>query len=350
MTKKRISYAGKEVFLGMDVHKSFYVVSAVCDGELVKLCRLPARANEVINFIKKYFPGATVRSCYEAGFSGFGLHRVLEGAGIENLVVHAAAVEVSSRDRVKTDKRDSTKLAIQLAGGRLKGIRIPSEREERSRLLSRTREQLCRSISRARIQIRMKLHQFDLMDSNENRVLSRRMVRETLDNGACPEVRMSVEVLLLSWESMLVQKRKLEKEFRRRSEKDPIYLTWLSLPGIGPVSSRILGDELGDMSQFSNERCLFSFTGLTPGEYSSGEKVHRGHISRQGSARLRHTLVEAAWRAIRIDTSLKEDFERIAARRGKKRAIVAIARKLVGRARAVFRTQEVYQLGYSKAA
>ena len=348
--QKKISYAGKEIFIGIDVHKSFYVMSAVCEGVVAMRSRIPAGAEQVLHFIKKYFSDAKVKACYEAGFSGFGLHRALEAEGVENLLVHAAAVEVSSRDRVKTDKRDSKKLAVQLESGRLCGIRIPSEEQERARLLSRTRGQLVKSITRTRNQIRMKLHQFGLVDPNDQRVLSRKIVKDILGRGVSPELQMSVEVLLSSWENMLIQKRRLEKEFRKQAESDPIQAVWHSLPGFGPISSRSMADELGDMSQFPNERGLFRFTGLTPGEYSSGDKVRRGHISRQGSALLRQVLVEAAWRAIRQDEALREDFERIAARRGKKIAIVAIARKLVGRARAVFRTQEAYQLGYKKAA
>jgi transposase len=157
-------------------------------------------------------------------------------------------------------------------------------------------------------------------------------------------------VILSAWDRFLVEKRKLEQALRAQAETDPDDMVWQSLPGIAALSGRILCNELGDMSQFPNERALFSFTGLTPGEYSSGEKIYRGHISRQGSSRLRHVLVEAAWRSIREDHVLREDFERIAARCGKKRAIVAIARELVGRARAVFRSKEAYELGYRKAA
>ena len=74
------------------------------------------------------------------------------------------------------------------------------------------------------------------------------------------------------------------------------------------------------MSQFAKFRALYSFTGLTPGEHSSGDKVYRGHISRQGSSRLRHMLVEASWKAIGKDKVLREFYERVAAKRGKKRA------------------------------
>ena len=112
----------------------------------------------------------------------------------------------------------------------------------------------------------------------------------------------------------------------------------------------VLANEMGDMSQFANVRGLYSFTGLTPGEYSSGDKVYRGHISRQGSSRLRHLLVEAAWKAIHKDMLLKEFYQRVAAKRGKKRAIVAVARKLIGRIRASLRSGKQYEVGYSEAA
>src|SRR5262249_7531919 len=76
---------------------------------------------QLIRYLQRRFAGAELYSVYEAGFSGFGLHRALCRAGIQNLiqnlVVHAAAVEIAARDRVKTDKRDSRKLAVQLAAG-----------------------------------------------------------------------------------------------------------------------------------------------------------------------------------------------------------------------------------------
>ena len=108
-----------------------------------------------------------------------------------------------------------------------------------------------------------------------------------------------------------------------------------SVPGFGPLTARTLSNELGDMSSFSNERALFSFTGLTPCEYSSGEATRRGHISRRGSSRRRNILVEAAWVTARKDPGLAKDFARLSRCLGKKRAIVAIVRRLVDRVSAL---------------
>lgn len=303
----------------------------------------------LIEFLNKHFAGADIRTCYEAGFSGFHLHRKLLAESVKNIIINPSSLETSSRDRVKTDKRDSKKLAEHLAGGRLKCIFIPSEQQEQARLLTRTREQIVRSTCRVRVQIRMKLHQFGLIAPSEKRALTQKMVKEILSKeGLSFELKLSINSLVSIWESLNEEKKNLEQALKKQAELDSCEELWRSLPGFGVISSRVMSNELGDMSQFPNERTLFSFTGLTPGEYSSGEKVYRGHISRQGSSHLRHVLVEAAWRAIRQDAELKESYERIKVRRGGKRAIVAVARKLVGRARALFKKEQRYILNYSK--
>ena len=109
------------------------------------------------------------------------------------------------------------------------------------------------------------------------------------------------------------------------------------------VSARTLSNELGDLSKrFKSQKSLYQFVGLTPTEYSSSDKQRLGHIDRQGSARIRKILIECAWRAISLDKALEESFDRIAHRRGEKRAIVAMARKLLGWMRACFVNQSEY--------
>jgi transposase len=116
-----------------------------------------------------------------------------------------------------------------------------------------------------------------------------------------------------------------------------------SVPGVGSISARVLANELGNIAdRFPNQKAIYRYTGLTPSEYSSGEYVRKGRISRQGSPRVRHILTEVTWRAIRDDMTLKRKFERIAATRGKRKACVAIARNLIGRIRSCFVKGELY--------
>lgn len=335
----------------MDVHRDFFMLSAVCKGVAVKRCRIAPRGEAVLNFIVKYFQGAQVRTCYEAGYSGFWLHRYLVGNGVDNIMVNPASVEIESGNRVKTDKIDSLKLALQLEANRLRGIHVPSEEQEQRRLLTRTREQLMSARTRVRMQIRMKLHLYGLFPLEHRGVINQKLVEKILSEQIVSnELKSTIQIQLSQWNSLNAELKAIHKQLKQQASKDPNEKVYRSIPGIGFLVARVLSNELGDMSQFRNERALFSFTGLTPGEYSSGNKIRRGHISRRGSSRLRHVLTEAAWKAIRKDPSMQRAFESIAARRGKLRAIVAMARKLVGRARAIFNTHSSYELDYKKAA
>ena len=141
---------------------------------------------------------------------------------------------------------------------------------------------------------------------------------------------------------LIEMRRLLRDQAKAHEEIDKVYR---SVPGIGEVVARTFATELGDMSRFAHERGLVSSTGLTPSAYASGASVRRGPMSRQGSSRVRHVLVETAWRALPRDRVLKEIVDRIAATRGKKRAMVAIARRLIGRIRACFRQGTTYAVG-----
>jgi transposase len=306
---------------------------------------MPGRGEAVIALVKKEFPGASVVAAYEAGYSGFWLHRKLEAAGIRCLVVHVASIEVSSRDMVKTDKRDSLKIAEQLAAGRLRGVRVPSIEEEQRRLLTRTREQLMNKKRRVMVQIRMRLHYFGLFPES----ISRRLKLSDVDDmlvSLAGELQRTIGMLRDEWHHLAKQVKEIDRILVEEGKKDPLNAVYRSVPGIGPLIAMVLSSELGDMSQFPNERALFSFTGLTPTEYSSGGHICRGHISRQGNTRLRHMLVEASWKAVKKDSVLKEYYTKLSERIGKRRAIVAVARKLIGRIRAALRKHEQYQLGY----
>lgn len=343
---KEISYVGKDVYIGIDVHKKTYVVVARVEGEIVKKWTTAASPQSLAQQLLKYFAGANIKSAYEAGFSGFVLHRELEKNGIHNLVVHAAGIEVAANDRVKTDKRDALKLSTLLEVKRLKGIRVPSETDENHRILTRTRQQLVEDRAAVKNKIRMKFHQLGLIEDDENREMSHKLMKELLPSVLSKEFIIAIQAYCNIWEKLDEEIRKIEEELKIQAKEDVNEATYRSAPGIGVLSSRILSNELGDMSQFKNERQLFSYTGLTPSEYSSGENIQRGHISRQGNSRIRGILIEIAWRAIAKDVALQRFFEQLYPRTGKKKAIVAVARKLIGRIRAVFQKGELYQMGY----
>jgi transposase len=343
-TAQTRSYTGESVYVGIDVHKRTYSIVVRVNQMEVKRWTTAAEPENLGQQLHQFFPEAEIHSAYEAGFSGFGLHRELQRQGVKSIVVHAAAIEVAANQRVKTDKRDARKIAEHLEAGRLRGIRIPSVAQEEARLLSRTRSQLVRQRTQSQNCIRMKAHQFGLIAPDDRRRMTHSLVANLLEQCNSEEFRWTVMSHHRVWQALDQEIGELEARLKEQAAADRSETTYRSVPGVGAVSARILANELGDLSQFTNERQLFSYTGLTPAEYSSGENTRRGSITKQGNTQVRGILIEVAWRAIEEDSSLASFFERVKARRGSKRAIVGVARKLIGRIRAAFHHQVPYHI------
>lgn len=343
------NYTGKKIYLGIDVHKKTYAVAATCEKVVIKKATLPANPEGLVTFCKKYFPEAEIMSAYEAGFSGFHLHRVLEKNGIKNLVVHAAGIEIAVGDRVKTDKRDALKIATQLEANRLKGIHVPSEEREEKRALTRLRDTIIEHRITTANQIKALLHQHGLISSTAKKKVSSKWIESLKKLPMRNGIRFALNHLTDMWQQLTVRIKEINAEMGKQAAEDSaLEVIYRSTPGIGPIGARVLANEVEDMSYFENERQLFSYTGLTPSEHSSGGFVRKGHISRQGKTVIRKILVLAAWKAIQIDPHLREIFDRISAKAGGKRAIVAIARRLIGHIRACFKKTCFYKTDRQK--
>lgn len=352
MSNKR-NYSEKVIYMGIDVHKKTYACVSICEGEIVKRDTLPACPEALLNYMHKFFPGAKINSAYEAGFSGFYLHRFLLKNGVNNIVVHAASVEISSRDRVKTDKRDALKIATQLSVQRLKGIYVPSIEREAKRNITRLRASFWKLRQSVGARLKSLLFTQGLIDGNDDTRLSKKWIMKKLieieENKYESEFYYSVRMYAEEWDHLTEKIKEIEEQFKIQAKEESDWHTiYVSFPGIGLIHARQLNNELGDMSQFQNEKQLFSSTGLTPSEYSSGEHIRQGHISRQGNPLIRKILIEASWIAIEKDPNLRETFERISVKAGRKRAIVGVARRFVGRMRSCLMSGTLYEINTKK--
>jgi transposase len=338
-------YVDKIVYVGIDIHKKTYAITCICEGAVVKRDALAASPQRFVEYVKKYFPHAKLKTVYETGFSGFVLHRYLIAQGIENIVVHAASVEISARDRVKTDKRDSLKLATQLSTGRLKGIHVPTSQREAYREISRLREKITRDKRRVGNRIKSLLYRQGLLSFENTGKVTKRWLEKISSYSCDGSIKYCIETCTKEWLFLEKQLKEIDDKLAQQAVLDKtLQEIYLSAPGVGIVHARVLANELEDMKHFHNEKQLFSFTGLTPTEYSSGEHKRQGHISRQGRSVLRKTLIQAAWKAIRKDASLQIIFTRISQKAGKKRAIVGIARRLIGQIRSCLKSDSHYKL------
>jgi len=301
------------------------------------------------NYLNNSFGLAKIKTAYEAGFSGFHLHRHLVLQGVNSIVVHPGSIEVASHNRVKTDKRDAQKIAGQLAAGRLRGIFVPTTKREEMRSLTRLRANVMKLRHQIGQQLKGLLFMHGQIEPDDDTVICKKWILEKqaeIETGVfSSDFKYSISQYAEQWIQLTDRVKGIELRIKTQGEEDcTLQALYESVPGIGPVHARQLANELGDMKQFHNEKQLFSFLGLTPSEHSSGEHTRQGHITRQGNPALRKIFIETAWFAIREDESLKEIFDRISVRRGRKRAIVGIARRLAGRIRGCVLRGEFYEI------
>jgi transposase len=158
----------------------------------------------------------------------------------------------------------------------------------------------------------------------------------------------SFQRLLEQYEFLSEQISKQTQLVRKLSET-PLYrgrVTILrSVPGIGLIAAMELLVELQDVARFRRAEQLAAYVGLTSSQYSSAEKIRMGRITGIGKSGLRGELVEASWKLITKDGAMREKYERIKARSGAKRAIVAIARTLLLRTRRMLLDGNPYAVG-----
>jgi transposase len=215
MTEQCRSYAGECVYVGVDVHKETYTVPCVCHKQIVKTATVQAEPASLATSLRRWVPGATLASAYEAGFSAFVRHRALTTAGISHSVVNPASRAVAANHTVKTDRRDSQRLAVDLADGRRRGIYVPTEEEELARLLPRPRAQLVEHRATLARQIKATLHQFGLIAPSRRRLLSQRYVRAIESWTLPPALRASLKMLAEPWRFVtrqLIEMRRLRRE------------------------------------------------------------------------------------------------------------------------------------------
>ena len=339
--------SGEDLFVGIDLHKhTWHVTIRTVDLELFS-ASIPGTWEALHRVLARY-PGHSLQAVYEAGYFGFRLHDRLVEHGIPCTVTPPSLVPQEYGNRVKTDRRDSSKLAHLLAKGMLKRVWVPSEEELYHRQVIRRRRQLVRDRVRTQSRIKAELR-FYGVHLEEPRGGWTQTYLESLwtINFGNRWMQESFNRLLEQYEFLTTQIDKQTKLLRELSETE-LYQKRVeilrSIPGIGVISAMELLLELQDVSRFRRAEQLAAYVGLTPSQYSSADKVRMGRITGIGKNTLRSLLVEASWTLIRKDQTMREKYDRIKIRSGGKRAIVAIARTLLLRMRRMLLDKQAYSL------
>jgi transposase len=266
----------------------------------------------------------------EATGNALGIARIIEPHVGRVVLANPKAVKGITQAGAKTDKIDARTLAKLLAGGFLPAVWLPDEQTRILRRRISARAQLVRQRTRAKNQVHATLMRnlkgkppvSDLFGVRGRRWLAAQdfPVDEQETVAACLR-----QIEFLDGELVLVE-RALAEQVLASAEMRRL----LTLPGVNFVTAAALLAAIGDVNRFPSSRQLVSYLGLDPRVRQSGsEPARHGRISKQGPGETRHVLVEAAWHAARAPGPLRAFAERVAARRGRNIAAVAVARKLV---------------------
>jgi Transposase and inactivated derivatives len=329
--------------IGLDLHKRESQLCIVgSGGELTEKRIVTSRER----FFTVLGASAPARVLLEASTESEWVARHLESLGHEVIVADPgfAPMYATRSKKVKTDKRDARTLAEACMLGAYRATHRVSAEQRHVRSELAVRDALVRTRTRyvALIKAAVRREGLRLSQGDAERTASKLGEIELREEVVCELAPLLTLMVPLNREIESADKR-LE-EF---GKGNPVLRRLMTAPGVGPVTALAFVAALDDVSRFHTAHQVEAYLGLVPSEYSSGERQHRGRITKRGNARMRWLLVEAGWRILRSRRpeclALKVWANQVAARRGKRIAVVALARRLSGILYAMWRDGNEYR-------
>jgi transposase len=312
--------------IGLDVHRDFCEVAIAEDGAVRSAGRVETTPERLELFARSL--GADDRVALEVSGGAWEIARIL-GPHVERVVVVSPDDTGIRQARAKTDRLDARTLARLLAAGELDAVWMPDEACRVLRRRLARREQLVRSRTRAKNEI--------------HAILMRRLKgrppvsdlfgvkgREWLGGLELPvEEAETLESALRHVEFLDQEIAAVERLIAREALRSAEVRRLMTVPGVNVICAATFLAAIGDIRRFRGPRRLVAYLGLDPRVRQSGtEPARSGRISKRGSASTRWALVEAAWSVVHQPGPLRAFYQRVRARRGHGKAVVASARKL----------------------
>lgn len=291
-----------DVFVGIDVAKSRNAI-AIADhergGEVRYFGEVDASPDTMRRVVQRIADKhGRAHFCYEAGPTGYGLHRLITSMGHQCDVVAPSLIPRKPGDRVKTNRRDAVGLAKLLRAGELTPVWVPDEGHEAMRDLVRARAAAVEAqrVHRQQVNAFMLKHGriFPRKKSWSMRYL--RWLQEQRFEHPAHQIALQelVDAVRISKERVDRIEAAIE-QFLPTWSLAPIVRALQALRGVDLIVAVTFATEIGDVRRFDSPRQLMGYLGLVPSERSTGDSVRRGGITKAGNSRVRHMLVESAW-------------------------------------------------------
>jgi transposase len=318
------------------------------EGREVRGQRVRTNAARLVEAFGGFGP---MRILLETGTESAWVAETLEAAGHEVIVAdpNYAPMYGEIRRKVKTDRRDVLALGEANRHGWYRATHRVSRAQRDVRQALRSRRHLVQMRSGTIALIRSLLRQegYRLPSGSSARVPDRLAALELP-----ARLRATIAPLHRMVETLTTEIATVDEGLATVADADPIVERLQSVPGVGPVVALTFRAFVDDVGRFAHAGQVSAAIGLVPREDSSAERRHRGHITKAGPRELRSLLVQAGWACWRSKASgtLRAWVDRLAGRRGKRIAVVALARRLSRILFALWRDQSVFDAATVAAA
>jgi len=313
----------RPIFAGIDFHKRFSVVTlGDADGKVLTQERLESDPHQIRKFFLRHGPlTCAIENC--RGNEWF--IETVKGCGCEVKVSNTHTVRLIADSTKKNDKIDSKFLMELLAKDYLPTCYQPSQEERLLREKLRWRTKLMRS----RTQYKNTAHALMDKENRDGAVHSSRQRKKLSKKGRLTEERqerLKKNLEVIEFFDKRVNNEDADLDELAKQNQDVIRLK--TIPGVGNISALMLVAEIGDVNRFKKAKQIGGYFGLVPRLYASSDVHYLGHITKRGCGLMRRLLVQDAWMAIRVSKAFRQRYSSIMKRRGKKVAIIAIARMI----------------------
>jgi transposase len=290
------------LYVGLDVHKDSIAVAYVVQdhgAEVVSLGNIGTRQCDIDHLIRRLRSKSPhLVFVYEAGPCGYWLYRYLTHKGHVCWVVAPSLIPKKPGDRVKTNRRDAIKLARLMRSGDLTPVYVPTVDDEAIRDLCRAREDAIRDLKTAKFRLKAFLLRQDIRYTG--RATWGPAHLRWLSEVVCPTPAQQI-VFQEYVRAVTEHTERLERLGQELTDQvrtwrlRPVVDALQALRGVQFTVAVTAVAELGDLTRFDNPRQLMSYLGLTPSEYSTGDRRRQGGITKAGNTHARRALVEGAW-------------------------------------------------------
>jgi transposase len=313
-------------YIGVDLHKRMFMVSFF-EADSGKH-KLRSYKLEAMDSFRKDLSKEDIVGVEAVGNTRYFVDEIKDYVK-EVKVINPLQFSVISKSVKKTDKHDARMIAEFLSKGMVPEVRLKERVISQITSLANTRDKLVKLRTILKNKIHNLLNSYGI-DTNREEFSSKQNLRSVLKYKVDPMVKLELEVIIEQVENLNKGIKKLDKEIEERGKDMDGFENITSIKGIGKKSGAILLSIIGDIKNFENEKKLAAYFGIVPRVSQSNEKVIYGRITKRGNKLGRTTLVQCTLTAIQYSSYLRTFYERIKAKKGSGKAIVATSKKLLG--------------------